>query len=474
MSPTIATFIFVVVILGLFWLDRNREARPSVALWIPVTWLWIVCSRPVSQWFLLGPPIDAANQVLEGSPSDRLAYMGLMVIGLIVLSNRTRRIGSLLRANWAVLFFFLYCAVSLLWSDYPDVAFKRWTKAIGDLVMVLIVLSELEPLAAIKRLLARTTYLLIPLSVLFIKYYPSLGRGYGDWGGEVYYTGVTTNKNTLGAICLFFGLGALWRFLAAYQDRQGQGRIHRMIASGVILVMVLWLFRLTNSMTAFSSFMMASCLLLVANLRAAKRRPAVVHVFIASMVAVSISVLFLGASPDALKTLGRNPTLTGRTEVWGHLLSLVQNPVFGTGFESFWLGPRLEKMWTLYWWHPNQAHNGYLEVFLNLGWIGVALLVLVLAKGYRTVFSAWRGNIPMGSLWLAYFFVGLVFNCTEAAFFRLQAPAWIFFLLAIASAPALSYSKIRPAKQDPELLSRVEERPAFARSSQIKIEQSPL
>jgi O-antigen ligase len=131
-------------------------------------------------------------------------------------------------------------------------------------------------------------------------------------------------------------------------------------------------------------------------------------------------------------------------------------------------------MWTLYWWHPNQAHNGYLEIFLNLGWIGLALLVVVLAKGYRPVFSAWRGNIPMSSLCLAYFFVGLVFNCTEAAFFRLQAPAWIFFLLAIASAPALSYSKIRPATQDPELLSRVEERPAFARSSQIKIEQSPL
>ncbi len=87
---------------------------------------------------------------------------------------------------------------------------------------------------------------------------------------------------------------------------------------------------------------------------------------------------------------------------------------------------------------PGEAHNGYLEIYLNLGWVGMALLLIVIVTGYRTVFRAWRGHIAIGSLCLAYFFVGLVYNFTEAAFFRMLHPVWLFFLLAIVSASALS------------------------------------
>ncbi len=122
----------------------------------------------------------------------------LLAIGLAILVSRWKQLGKFVRGNEPMLFFLFFCLVSLLWSDYPDVGFKRWTKAVGDFVMVFIVLSERDPLAAIQRLLARTSYILIPLSVLLIKYYPDLGRQYGYWLGEVYYVGVTTNKNTLG------------------------------------------------------------------------------------------------------------------------------------------------------------------------------------------------------------------------------------------------------------------------------------
>ncbi len=441
MPPAIATIVCSVLILGLFWLDRDLKGRTSKALWIPVVWVSLACSRSPGEWLQMNA-VPSPDHVMEGSPFDRLIYMCLLAAGLTALVTRWQRVGRFLRANAVILLFFLYCAVSLLWSDYPDVAFKRWTKALGDLVMVLIVLSDPEPLAALKRLLARTTYVLIPLSILFIKYYPGLGRGYGVWGGEVGYQGVTTNKNTLGAICLFFGLGAMWRFLTTYRDRKCEGRTRKLIALGVILSMVFWLFSIVNSMTSLNCFLMATILLFSANSRAVIRRPVMVHLLLVAMLAVSASVLFLGMSPGVLKTMGRNPTLTDRTEVWGVLLGLVRNPLLGTGFESFWLGPRLEKMWTIYWWHPNEAHNGYLEIFLNLGWMGVVLLAVVIATGYLRVFRMWRRNVSVGSLLLAYFFIGVVYNFTEAAFFRIMAPAWIFFLFAITSVPELPYPKI--------------------------------
>ncbi len=138
----LATAAYALVILCLFWLDRDRNARTSSALWIPIAWLLLASSRSVNQWLTIGQTASGASSadqqyVLEGNPIDRAVYGGLLVLGIIVLLQRRKQAGKLLRANAPTVLFFVYCAISLLWSDYPDIGFKRWTKAIGDLVMVL-------------------------------------------------------------------------------------------------------------------------------------------------------------------------------------------------------------------------------------------------------------------------------------------------------------------------------------------------
>jgi len=140
--------------------------------------------------------------------------------------------------------------------------------------------------------------------------------------------------------------------------------------------------------------------------------------------------------------LGKDPTLTDRTDIWGLVVSLMPNAWLGAGFENFWLGPRLEKIWSVYSWGPNQAHNGYLEIFLNLGWIGVALLAITLVAGYQTVVSGLRRS-PLGSLLLTYFVIGIIYNFTEAALFRFLTPAWFVLLLAITNVPALHKRKMQ-------------------------------
>jgi O-antigen ligase len=112
------------------------------------------------------------------------------------------------------------------------------------------------------------------------------------------------------------------------------------------------------------------------------------------------------------------------------------NPLLGTGFESFWLGPRLEKMWSIYWWHPNEAHNGYIEVFLDLGWLGVTLFALVLLSGYRNVVAAMRRKEGASRLLLVYFIAALVYNLTESGIRELN-PIWFVLLLAITHVPEL-------------------------------------
>src|SRR5487761_186065 len=113
MPPAIASAVFAIGILGLFMLDRDRDAKTSKALWIPVLWLLINGSRPVSMWLQMSTPIDTPDQYLDGSPFDRTVYLVLLVAGLIVLLRRGRQVATLLRANAPIILFFLYCFASI-------------------------------------------------------------------------------------------------------------------------------------------------------------------------------------------------------------------------------------------------------------------------------------------------------------------------------------------------------------------------
>ncbi|MBZ5723515.1 MAG: hypothetical protein LAP87_00820 [Acidobacteriia bacterium] len=447
MPTGIATIVFALGIWGLFLLDRDRRARTSPALWIPVAWMWIAGSRAVSLWLAAfgwgdAPGPAMVDQYMDGSPVDRNVLSVLLALALAVLIRRRRQVGTILRANSAVLVFFLYCAVSVIWSDYPDVAFKRWTKALGDVAMLMVVLTDPDRSAALKRFLARTTFLLIPLSVLLIKYYPALGREYNAWSWMPVYGGVTTNKNTLGMICLLFGLGSVWRLLAAYRDRSGGNRIRQMIAHGAILAMVVWLFSVANSMTSLLCFTLAGGMIVATSFSAVVRKPLLVHLSVIGIILLCSSVLFFGLGGDALEAVGRDPTLTGRTAIWGKVLAESGNPLFGTGFESFWLGKRLDKLWNVLGMHLNQSHNGYLETYLNLGWVGVMLLAFLIVKGYRNVMAALRRDPDTGRLWLAYFTVAVIYNFTEATI-KMMSPIWILFLLATIAVPKISSPKLR-------------------------------
>ena len=124
---------------------------------------------------------------------------------------------------------------------------------------------------------------------------------------------------------------------------------------------------------------------------------------------------------------------------------MVPNYFVGAGFESFWLGPRLERLWSVFHWKPNEAHNGYFEVLLNLGAIGLLLLLILLITGYRNAMTWYRRDPEAGRLRLAFILVGVIYSFTEAGF-RLMSPVWIFFLLATMAVPERVYSERRKAK----------------------------
>ena len=103
----------------------------------------------------------------------------------------------------------VYTLTSILWSNFPEVLFKRWIKLFGSVVMSLIVLTEPAPVEAISTLLRRCFLVHIPIDIVLVKYFRNIGVGWDDLGMEM-WTGLTTHKNVLGEVCMVAGLYFIW------------------------------------------------------------------------------------------------------------------------------------------------------------------------------------------------------------------------------------------------------------------------
>jgi O-antigen ligase len=173
--------------------------------------------------------------------------------------------------------------------------------------------------------------------------------------------------------------------------------------------------------------------MIAASLRWVRSRPGLIHVLCFALVVGGGFVALFGGRAVIADALGRKSDLTGRTEIWEAIIPLVPNPLVGAGFESFWLGPRVPMLREAFGGNPlNEAHNGYIEVYLNLGWVGVGLLALILIGGYQRAMATFRRDPAIGALLLAYVTSAAIYSVTEAGF-RMLTPIWIFFLFAVVA-----------------------------------------
>ena len=189
----LATIICLVFIGYLFRTDLKNSSALSNALWIPLIWMFLAGSRWTSSWLSLSVPLASADAYSEGSPVDRAVFFALILAGAVVLSKRKIDWNLLLSKNSVLAIYLLYCLMSIAWTDEPFVLFKRWIKDLGNPIMALVILTEQRPYEAVGAILRRLAFLLIPLSFLFVRYYPELGRTYHADGSPM-YTGVWPPK----------------------------------------------------------------------------------------------------------------------------------------------------------------------------------------------------------------------------------------------------------------------------------------
>jgi exopolysaccharide production protein ExoQ len=449
MPPPLALTLTLAFIFWLLRRDVQTSRGTTAALWIPFLWISIASSRYVSAWLSLSPTLTTPDDFLAGSPIDRAVFLLLIIAALVVVIRRPIPWGRLTTANVWLIAYVAYGCLAVVWSDYPVVALKRWIKGLGHPLMALVVLTEPDPRQAVVTLFRRYAYVLIPLSVTFIKYFPHLGRGFSPWTGEAYNTGVTTNKNALGVLCLIAGFCLVWHFFVRLKGDPNRFRTPEGLAGLLVLGMTMWLMRMANSATSMVAFVVGTAVMLLVGGRVLTPNRVTVAVIVGGAFAMTLEAMF-GLSEAIILALGRDPTLTDRTRLWADLMAIPVNPLLGAGFESFWLGERAERLWSKWRWRPNQAHNGYLEIYLNLGYIGLSLLVAVFIATYQKAKALLLQWPAEGRYRLGMIAALLAYSYTEAAFKALHPLYFMLFLIAIdvrALAPQAVMARLFPRAQ---------------------------
>jgi len=444
MTRLLALFTFSLWLPWLYYHDTKDRASVSSGSWIVVAWAVIYATRPVTEWFGLageGPSLPQSRD--EGNPVEAFFSLSLIIAGWVILLRRGVQFSKVIKENTWLFVFYGFWLMSITWSDYPFITFKRLFKDLGNIIMVLLVLTDTDPSVAIKAVICRLAYLCIPLSILFIRYYPELGRIYTGYDQSRHmWVGVTTHKNSLGVLALVGALFLFWDFLDS--RRMPQARVHRAtLASRIAVFLMCWyLLLMIDSVTALVCAGLGTSLLLFLNLPFMKCHPGRVELLgLGSLASLWIMDLLFNFKETFVESLGRDMTLTSRTDLWAIVKDHQDNPLVGAGFNTFWSGERYVALAETTG-GVVQAHNGYIELYLNGGIVGVCLLTALLLSAYWQI----RNGIALGTresvIRLVLLVIAVVYNISEASFTKVGL-LWLLTLFAVIKFPP--QSSLRPA-----------------------------
>ena len=176
----------------------------------------------------------------------------------------------------------------------------------GNYLVILVVLSDPYPLEAVRTVLRRLCYVLIPLSVVLIKYFSNWGRQYEIWSGSVQYVGAATSKNMLGVLCLVSGIYFFWDTVTRWSQRKERSTKRIILINFVWIGMTLWLLNLASSATSRVCLMIGCVVILAARSEWAKRHPGFFKAVIPATFCLYIILAFgLGLNGEFAGAVGR-------------------------------------------------------------------------------------------------------------------------------------------------------------------------
>jgi O-antigen ligase len=300
-----------------------------------------------------------------------------ILAGFALFSRDFRKIRTFSTGACLLIALAAFLFLSSLWSIDPQVSARRGLLYIFFVIGLIGVASNLSG-DEFLRLLGEVCFVAAVLSVGLMLVYPAIALM-----PDGALRGVFSHKSVLGQA---MATGAL---LSLYRIRMGGGQKLLGIVMLAIFTMATFLARSTTSLLTIVALCVAEGII------ALMRRGGASKFLGFGLILVVMPILVIGvAFPDPLlEILGKDPTLTGRSDLWGYVIqAITQKPILGWGLLAFWTSsnPLADAISDVLGWTVPQAHNGLLEILLEVGLIGTVFFMALLVRNFVLAVKCFR------------------------------------------------------------------------------------
>jgi exopolysaccharide production protein ExoQ len=360
--------------------------------------------------------------------SSVLIDAGIYTYGVALMLMRWRQVLRAARTAWPLLALAGLACLSSAWSVEPLLTLRRSVLLLAS-TMIAIYVGERYSIKAFAHLLAQTMCLMIVLVLLAYLVAPTYVIDYSAYGGA--WKGLSTYKNTFGEhMAVAVSLLVLVRFRSLPWLRY----VFVLIAAGLLF--------LSHSATALVCGVLALAAVPLWRLMRCKQR---LLVAVLGAVTFFSGIYWLLAFPETiLQVLGRDATLTGRTDLWSKLLPVIANrPILGYGYAAFWAGSNADvlNVWIGAGRLVPIADNGYVDLCLGLGAAGLTLFVYVYTGVFRKAMEYLRSEHGFVALWpVVYLCLFAADNICESALLTRGTFPFLVFAI-VATSLALSHKR---------------------------------
>jgi exopolysaccharide production protein ExoQ len=353
-------------------------------------------------------------------PHNYLYVNLLFLLGFVLAGHR--KILIALQRNPLIPAMLVLTFCSALWSLAPDTTLRMCVQ-VGLCTLFACYLATRFTTEHLMQLVIFMGVTSAVLSVLFVLLLPAYGVFQG-YGGNA-WQGVTSHKNTLG-ISMVYLLSPVF-----FTSQYGRGR--KFLYSGLILFMIAmsqsrgaWVD--TAGMLAFVAW-----LHFVRRVRSRELRIILLMTVTIGSVTAALAVHFW---PLIAQTMGKSASMSGRTGIYIEVLrSILKHPLLGYGMGGFWYPGSLESKrigLVLGWPNIGYSESGFLELALQIGFLGVGLVIAFLfratAQGIRLVRTAHYS--PRLGWFLTILFLSALSNVEGGWFLTAETLDWVLIVVA--------------------------------------------
>lgn len=356
----------------------------------------------------------------------KMTYILIYLFSFALLAIRKNLIKKAIKTtlnNKLLILLSILIAISFVWSDNPLITLQRISAFFGTLLFCIYFALRYDKKEQIELLTYALSAVLL-LSILIALILPSYGissENNGAWQGAFNQKNILGKIMTLGTITFLFYLSERRRLIAK-------------ILMAILIIISISLTYLSQSKTAILTTLILGIIISCARIlqKSNKSTKSFFMIIIAIMIIIS-GIIIPYYEDDILQGIGKETTLTGRTELWSYSISkIMEHPIIGYGYASFWIkedkSPSERAEYVLGW-NPPHAHNGFIDLTLELGLIGLIIVSIQLIMLASKSFYLAKKSKEFIDLWpLALIAFLLLYNLTESSLIR---PNSIFLVIYI-------------------------------------------